>query len=120
GFLLGIPLAVIVITQWWDAMGGDKREEQSAKSKVKKPKRKTEIQDHDAKPRALSSLPMLRMIAAGFVAGLLPLVHAHSFIAIMGVAGVLALINIRQWRGWAAFFAVALVLAGPQLLWSTH
>jgi hypothetical protein len=60
------------------------------------------------------------MIAAGFIAGLLPLVHAHSFIATMGVGGVLALINIKKWRDWLAFFVVASVIAIPQLLWSTH
>ena len=60
------------------------------------------------------------MIAAGFIAGLLPLVHAHSFIATMGVGGVLALINIKKWRQWLAFFVVASVVAIPQLLWSTH
>jgi len=60
------------------------------------------------------------MLAAGFMAGLLPLVHAHSFIAIMGVAGVLALINLRRWREWLLFFIVTSVIAGPQMLWSTH
>jgi hypothetical protein len=60
------------------------------------------------------------MIAAGFIAGLLPLIHAHSFIATMGVGGVLALINIKKWREWLAFFVVASVIAIPQLLWSTH
>jgi len=60
------------------------------------------------------------MIAAGFVAGLLPLVHAHSFIATMGVAGVLALINIKKWREWLAFILVASIIAIPQMLWSTH
>src|SRR3989440_497334 len=36
GFLLGIPLAVIVFTQWWDAMKGEgaKGQELSAKSKA--------------------------------------------------------------------------------------
>jgi hypothetical protein len=60
------------------------------------------------------------MLAAGVVAGLLPLVHAHTFIAVMGVGAVLALINIKRWRDWLGFFVVASVLAGPQLLWSTH
>jgi hypothetical protein len=60
------------------------------------------------------------MLAAGFVAGLLPLVHAHSFIAAMGVGAVLALINIKRWREWLGFFVVASLIAGPQLLWSTH
>lgn len=60
------------------------------------------------------------MIAAGVVAGLLPLVHAHSFIAVMGMGGCLALINWRRWRDWIAFFVIAGVIAVPQLLWSTH
>ncbi len=58
------------------------------------------------------------MIAAGVAAGLLPLVHAHSFVAVMAMAGCLALLQIR-WREWITFFAVASVIAIPQLLWST-
>jgi hypothetical protein len=60
------------------------------------------------------------MLAAGLIAGLLPLVHAHSFIAIMGVAMILALINLKRWREWLLFFIVASVIAGPQMLWSVH
>jgi len=48
----------------------------------------------------------------------LPIVHAHSFVVVMAMAGCLALIQ-RRWREWFAFFAVASVIAIPQLLWST-
>ena len=125
GFLLGIPLAVIVITQWWQAMTGDqepvtKSKERRAKGKDREVKKHSEAAGANSLLLALRSSPMRRMLAAGGVAGLLPLVHAHSFITVMGVGGVLALINIKQWRNWIAFFAVALVIAGPQLLWSTH
>lgn len=140
GFLLGIPLAVMVITQWWAAMAGgiskgpsargkgerEKSKAQTAKSKTS-PSETSETSTADSSPKALSSLPFAltslpsrRMLAAGFIAGLLPLVHAHSFIAIMGVAGVLALVNIRKWREWLLFFIIASVIAGPQMLWSTH
>jgi len=51
---------------------------------------------------------------------LLPLIHAHSFITVMGVGACLALINWRQWREWLTFLLVASIIAGPQLLWSTH
>ena len=128
GFLLGIPLAVMVFTLWWEAM----RDEQSAKSQEPRAKGKaqrvkgreslapsSETSDNSL-PFALSSLPGRQMLAAGFVAGLLPLIHAHSFIAAMGVAGVLALINIRKWRAWLTFIVVASVIAIPQMLWSTH
>lgn len=60
-----------------------------------------------------------RMIAAGVFAGMLPLVHAHSFIVVMGMAGCLALL-FPQWRAWIAFFVPALVIALPEILWSTH
>ena len=129
GFLLGIPLAVIVFTQWWQAMRDGKEQRAkpiaaSEKSRVRNAKRKETLSDQTSDaaslPFALSSLPARRMLAAGFVAGLLPLVHAHSFIAAMGVGGVLALINIKRWREWLGFFVVASLIAGPQLLWSTH
>jgi hypothetical protein len=122
GFLLGIPLAVIVFTQWWQAGRGAENGRQGDAGK-RSQKRTSKF----SKPQAdlpVSPSPLLRvsprMLAAGFVAGLLPLVHAHSFIAAMGVGGVLALINIKRWREWFGFFVVASLIAGPQLLWSTH
>jgi hypothetical protein len=60
------------------------------------------------------------MLAAGAIAGLLPLVHAHSFVVVMVVgAGVALLTGLRQWRAWAAFFAVAVIIAAPQMIWAT-
>ena len=129
GFLLGIPLAVIVFALWWDAMKseGAKGKEPGAKSKGQSVKSKQlpmgDSQTTDKNPLLFALRSLLssrRMIAAGCVAGLLPLVHAHSFIATMGVGGVLALINIKKWREWLAFFVVASAIAIPQLLWSTH
>src|SRR5438445_5282340 len=115
GFLLGIPLAVIVFTQWWDAMRD--RESVPPASAGGSKRRLNPPANAGGTDRAL---PLRRMIAAGFIAGLLPLVHAHSFIATMGVGGVLTLINIKKWREWLAFFVVASIIAVPQLLWSTH
>jgi hypothetical protein len=113
GFLLGIPLAVIVFTQWWNAMS--KAESAPPAVAVGSKKRL----NPPAIARGADRFNR-QMLAAGFIAGLLPLVHAHSFIAAMGVASVLALINITKWRDWLAFFIVASVIAIPQLLWSTH
>jgi hypothetical protein len=120
-------LAVIVITLWWDAMQTREEEsaegkEQGTKGKEQRAKSKSATADNanNSLLFALSSLPMRRMIAAGFVAGLLPLVHAHSFIAVMAVGGVLTLINIKAWRAWFTFILVASVIAIPQMLWSTH
>ena len=129
GFLLGIPLAVIVFTQWW--MAHEKAKGKSKKEKGKKKK----LQDRKRNSRLsaeseLSSSPFplsffllpsaKRMLAAGAVAGLLPLVHAHSFVVVMAMGGCLALIQWRRWRDWSAFFLVALIIALPQMFWSTH
>ena len=116
GFLMGLPLAVIAFTQWWLALENDedvpKREPERTKTKQRRPA--------PVPPPAVSRfpLPTRRMIAAGVAAGLLPLVHAHSFVVVMGMAACLALIHIR-WREWFTFFVVASAIAIPQLLWST-
>jgi hypothetical protein len=129
GFLLGIPLAVIVFTQWWASLRSSE-EGKSKKVKGKKEEHQAEnanlrtARDESSSlffPFSFFLLPSARrMLAAGVVAGLLPLIHAHSFITVMGVGACLALINWRQWREWLTFLLVASIIAGPQLLWSMH
>ncbi len=135
GFLLGIPLAVIVFTQWWASMQSIE-EGKGKKVKGKKEERwekrlkpgrnmsggvRSTVDNSSLFPFSFFLLPATRrMLAAGVVAGLLPLVHAHSFIVVMGVGACLALINWSRWREWLAFFVVASVISIPQLLWSTH
>ena len=143
GFLLGLPLAVIVFTQWWlsDEKRGEmgnrgKGEEEKGvygsrvKGKGKGKKQKNERVRIDepapAVPQHFTLFPfspvppsMRRMIAAGVVAGLLPLVHAHSFVVVMAVGGCVALLQ-RRWRDWITFAFVASVIALPQMWWSTH
>ena len=134
GFLLGIPLAAIVFTQWWAASQGD-AEVKSKKVKGKKEDRRgkrpltgstsygvgSTADNSSLFPFSFLLFPSAkRMLAAGVVAGLLPLVHAHSFIVVMGVGACLAVINWSRWREWLAFFVVASLIAMPQLLWSTH
>ncbi|HSL55215.1 MAG TPA: hypothetical protein VK868_12515 [Pyrinomonadaceae bacterium] len=115
GFLMGLPLVVIAITQWWIAT--DKtRPQQTAEKAKKKARQKTAW--HDEMEQSRFPLNTRRMIAAGVAAGLLPLVHAHSFVVVMAMAACLALLQIR-WREWITFFVVASVIAIPQLLWST-
>ena len=132
GFLLGLPLAVVVFTQWWLATAdtGEEGEEGNrgkGNRKKQKTKRKAQVRASttDASssftlfPPSPFSLSVRRMIAAGAVAGLLPLVHAHSFVVVMVVGACLALLQLR-WREWITFFAVASLIALPQMWWSTH
>ncbi len=78
-------------------------------------------------------------ISAGLLAGLLPLLHAHSFVVLMVTGGLLSLLFAdwrgasdgeaaggfswakwwQGWRPWAAFFAAAVVVAVPQMWWAT-
>jgi hypothetical protein len=114
GFLLGLPLAVIVFTQWW--LATEKEPKPAVERGKSKQKPKQNIWQEPDTSRF--SVSQRRMIAAGVAAGLLPLVHAHSFVVVMGMGACLALI-FRRWREWITFFFVASALAVPQLAWST-
>ncbi len=108
GFLMGLPLAVFVFTQWWLAT-----EEDLPAPTAKKAHRKAE-----ASPQLRYPLSVRRMIGAGIAAGFLPLVHAHSFVVVMVMAAITALL-IQRWREWITFVVVACIIAVPQLYWST-
>src|SRR6185295_9595652 len=129
GILLGLPLAVIVFTQWWLATGEKtdtaiERHEDRGKGTPKKlwGAKKLKGRDETGAPRCSAvffhASATARMVAAGIVAGLLPLVHAHSFVVVMTVGAGIALVQ-RRWRLWITFAAVASLIAIPQVLWST-
>lgn len=54
-------------------------------------------------------------LLAGLLSGLLPLMHAHSFIAVGVVAAFLFL--YRPSRAWLYFIIPAALLAAPQIFW---
>ena len=112
GFLMGLPLAVIVFTQWWLAT------DKETKTTPERAKKKKDVAKEPPPEPNRFPLSQRRMIAAGVAAGLLPLAHAHSFVVVMGMGACLALIFLR-WREWITFFVVASAIAIPQLLWST-
>ena len=88
--LLGLPLAALVFTllaRVWDAL-----------------------------PATDSQLAR-RVVAAGVLAGLLPLVHAHTYVVVFGVAACQAMWFWRSWRAWWPFFACSAALGVPQALW---
>ncbi|HKO63139.1 MAG TPA: hypothetical protein VJV03_18400 [Pyrinomonadaceae bacterium] len=120
GFLLGLPLGVIVFTQWWMATNrADVDVEHKAAGTGKRAKRKKRTVDAAARSLLPTISPTQQMIGAGIIAGLLPLVHAHSFVVVMVVGAGIAMLQ-RQWRHWFVFFVTASVIALPQMLWSTH
>ena len=115
GFLMGLPLALIAFTQWWIATDKRRVTDAAAGKKTRASSKKSLPAEQTA---TRFSPSVRRMIAAGVAAGLLPLVHAHSFVVVMAMAGCLALLQI-SWREWFTFFVVASVIAIPQLVWST-
>jgi hypothetical protein len=129
GFLLGLPLAVIVFTQWWVATADAETGGHGDAAKEREPERARKTKKQTNRKRGsnlrVPASPRLRvssfhrMIAAGVVAGLLPLVHAHSFVVVMVVGACIALLQ-RRWKDWITFFMVASVVALPQMWWSTH
>jgi hypothetical protein len=131
--LFGLPLAITIFCQWWLAIS---RQEDAPPSNEPTATSALELQNpvkvrHLSKGRrkgsrkAATAVPqpeppnfyLRRMLAAGLCAGLLPLIHAHTFLAVMAVAACLALIFRSAWRSWLYFFAVALVVSAPEVLW---
>ena len=122
GFLLGIPLAVIVFGLWWVSLrSSDEGKRQNVKGK-KEESKANKVKGEGAGPQADDAQPSVffpfsffllpstrRMLAAGFITGLLPLIHAHSFISIMLVAAFLVPWVYR--RAWIAY-AVSVLFGG--------
>ena len=132
GLLLGLPLAILIFTEWWTALEeGTGKKEKGKREKVAKGKgRKREEKTVEPALHSSSSLQPFsfllrpsakRMLAAGVLAGLLPLAHAHSFVVVMVMgACVCLLLGRKRWREWAAFFVVAGIISAPQLWLATH
>ena len=90
GINLALPLAVVVFRQWWLAA-------------------------HDAGGRPNESVR--RMLAAGLMAGLLPLIHGHTLHGRRRNGGAASRCCFQMWPAWIAFVVVAAGLGMPQLLW---
>lgn len=121
--LFGLPIAITIFTQWWLAL--NEQGSLADKGKTKQARKRNAVPRTDQSHPVLYLFPSYpfsasakRMIAAGVMAGMLLLVHAHTFMTVIGMGGCLALIFFKQrWREWAIFFAIAGVLAVPQMLW---
>jgi hypothetical protein len=100
--LMGVPLAIVILLFWWQTLNPEKNESEADNEEASTP------EDGNR-----------RMLAAGCLAGLLPLIHAHTYIVLMGTAACLVLLFPR-WRAWAHFFLPAVLVAVPEMLWAMH
>jgi len=118
--LLGLPLAVCVFTQWWLALQEEEDSEQkSAETPFvsDSPVAAVPPATHPTRCTYQTNRSSIRrMLAAGGMTGLLPLIHAHTFLVVIAVASCLALL-FRRWLSWAVFFSTAAALAVPELMW---
>jgi hypothetical protein len=107
--LFGMPLAIVIFIQWWNAISDRASETTSLGTPpVTSPTMAEKSSSRDARKS---------LISAGLIAGMLPLIHAHTFLVVMGVGACLALLFRSLWREWLWFFAAASALALPQVLW---
>lgn len=107
-FLFGLPLAVFIFYQWWksiESSTGRMDDQQSRESALEN--------THQTAARA-------KMIAAGICAGLLPLIHTHGFVVVMGAGTCLALLFRSLWRDWLIFLGIAASIALPEVFWLSH
>ncbi len=103
--LFGLPFVAMIITLWWMAVrenGGRGDGETGG--------------DEPISPRPpVTPSPSPYFLAAGILTGLLPMLHAHGFFAVMIASALMAMLFWT--RRWIAFFAPVVLLAGPQVWW---
>src|SRR5262245_23165920 len=122
--LFGLPIVAMIIALWWMAVGEEDRgtEGQRDGERGRRRDRETEKQSSDSSlrpffsPSHLLSVPLSHrrryLLAAGILAGLLPMLHAHGFFSVMLASAPMVL--LFRSTDWAAFYAPAAALAAPQ------
>ena len=114
--ILAVPIALLVAILWWNCLPprGLKNAEdrvlevcdEARETRVDETSVDDEIDD--------ARFSQKRMMAAGVLVGALPLIHAHFFAVLVGVAFLLTLIFRAA---WLRFWIPVIVLSIPQLWW---
>jgi hypothetical protein len=119
--LFGLPIAITIFTLLWSAL--NEKGEIGEKGKGEKGKsRSTEVNSKASRPLLyfFPSYPFsyaaTQMIAAGVMTGLLLLVHAHTFLTVMGVAACLAVLR-DDWRAWGVLLGAGTIAAIVAYRW---
>ncbi|MFN0088297.1 MAG: hypothetical protein ACKVX9_23100 [Blastocatellia bacterium] len=94
--LFGLPIVALIIALWWMAATGEEGGEETPVFGGISPRRRL-------------------LLAAGVLAGMLPMLHAHGFFSVMIASVPMALLFFS--RDWLAFFLPAGLLALPQALY---
>jgi hypothetical protein len=109
GLLLGMALAVIAFTLLWKAVDAP-----------------VTADDPRAgwRARLRAAIGERRMLVAGLVTGVLPIVHLHTFAVVFGTAFFLGLLfrgwREGRWRPWLVYVVTTLALALPLVAWTAR
>lgn len=105
--LLGLPIALIVFTRLF-AFLEEKRDDGNRGSELKM----------NVVSKILGE-GNRRFFIVGLLAGLLPLIHSHTFLVTFAVSGFIALSDRHKWRAWTAYFFGLAIAAVPQVIFIT-
>ena len=116
--LFGLPFVAMIIALWWMAFGEEDKETRGQGDKGTR--RWREMFSSSTPPLVpLSPFPLVLLsprrrylLAAGILAGLLPMLHTHGFFSVMIASALMAL--LFRSVDWIAFFAPVAALAAPQ------
>ena len=101
--LLGLPIALIILTNLFtfleQRLTGDNSNETS----------RSYFLGQAYRP----------FLLVGLLAGLLPLIHSHTFLVTTAVAGFIAPVDWRKWRSWMVYFIGLGLTAIPQIIFIT-
>jgi hypothetical protein len=118
--LFGLPVAAMIFTLWWWAV---KERRRDGETEHKNEKTNRSVEEKPAKHSggvfsdSLLQVTSVRryFLAAGTLAGLLPLAHAHGFFSVMLISVVAAMVFFSF--DWLWFFVPAGILSLPQAWW---
>jgi hypothetical protein len=120
GILLGMSIAIIVFTIFWQQLTRESDADASSGSVDGS----TDLARADKVAGHRHWLIDRRMTVAGVLTGILPMVHIHTFGVVLGTGFLLGVL-FRQWRdgrwrGWTAYLAATAVVALPVLAWTAR
>src|SRR5262245_35002894 len=118
--LFGLPMVAMILTLWWMALKergergkGGERGERGKRESERVVEKESSIPESTIQNATSSLSPLL--LASGILAGMLPMLHAHGYFAVMIASAVMFL--LFQSREWVSFFVPSLLLALPQAWW---
>src|SRR5262245_59267128 len=140
GIVLGVGLATIVFTLWLQAAPHESPTEPAAtESGLEQHSQNEAAEGKSAYLFLRGPFAWRPMIAAGIITGLLPLVHAHSFVVTVGLGACLMMMQVIyslfgsrssdgrrfQWSAlgpilfpWLLFMGISAASGTPQALWA--